>query len=67
VLLEIPFLTSAAAMLRDRAIEEFIATCQSRGLWTKRLQHQARRSVQRMLGNHAYDHLRAVLLGEPRQ
>jgi hypothetical protein len=36
-------------------------------LWKKRLQHQGRRSVQRMLGNRAYDQLRAVLLGESRQ
>jgi len=55
------------AMLRDLTIEEFSATCHGQGLWKKRLQHQARRSVQRALGNRAYDRLRAVLLGEPRQ
>jgi hypothetical protein len=55
------------AMLRDLTIEDFSATCHGRGLWKKRLQHQARRSVQRALGNRAYDHLRAVLLGESRQ
>ncbi len=55
------------AMLRDLNIEQFSAICQGRGLWKKRLQHQARRGVQRVLGNRAYDYLRAVLLGEPRQ
>jgi hypothetical protein len=52
------------AMLRDLAIEEFGATCRGRGLWKKRLQHQARRGAQRVLGNRAYDRLRAILLGE---
>jgi hypothetical protein len=36
-------------------------------LWKKRLRHQARRNPQRVLGNRAYECLRAVLLGEPRQ
>jgi hypothetical protein len=34
-------------------------------LWKNRLQHQARRSAQRVLKNRAYDHLRAALLGNP--
>ena len=55
------------AILRDLTLEEFESTCRGRGLWKKRLQHEARRSAQRVLGNRAYDHLRAVLLGEPRQ
>lgn len=55
------------AMLRDLTLAEFAETCQGRGLWKKRLQHEARRTAQRTLGNRAYDHLRAVLLGEPRQ
>jgi peptidoglycan/xylan/chitin deacetylase (PgdA/CDA1 family) len=62
-----PYELGRIAMLRDLTIEEFGTTCHGRGLWKKRLQHQARRSAQRVLGNHAYDHLRAVLLGEPRQ
>jgi endonuclease YncB( thermonuclease family) len=53
-------------MLRNLTLEEFRATCQGRGLWKKRLQHQARRSMQRALGNQAYDRLRAALLGEDR-
>jgi peptidoglycan/xylan/chitin deacetylase (PgdA/CDA1 family) len=55
------------AMLRALTFEEFSATCHGRGLWKKRLQHHTRRSAQRVLGNRAYDSLRAVLLGEPRQ
>src|SRR5271157_4827864 len=45
------------AMLRDLTIAEFSDICHGRGLWKKRLQYQARRSVQRALGNRAYDHL----------
>jgi hypothetical protein len=62
-----PYELGRVAMLRDLTIEGFSATCHDRGLWKKRLQHQARRSAQRVLGNRAYDRLRAVLLGEPRQ
>jgi len=62
-----PYELGRVAMLRDLTIEEFSATCHGRGLWKKRLQHQARRGVQRALGNRAYDRLRAVLLGESRQ
>ena len=54
-------------MLRELAIEKFAETCRGRGLWKRHLQNQARRSAQRALGNRAYDRLRAVLLGEPRQ
>ncbi|MGB8012714.1 MAG: polysaccharide deacetylase family protein [Terriglobales bacterium] len=55
------------AMLRDLTIEKFAATCHGRGLWKKHLQHELRRSAQRLLGNRAYDRLRAAALGEPRQ
>jgi peptidoglycan/xylan/chitin deacetylase (PgdA/CDA1 family) len=61
-----PYELGRVAMLRNFTLEEFGATCQDRGLWRKRLQHQTRRSVQRAFGNHAYDRLRAVLLGENR-
>ena len=63
-----PYELGRVAILRDLTIEQFAGdTCQGRGLWKKRLQHQARRGVQRALGNSAYDRLRAVLLGEPRE
>jgi peptidoglycan/xylan/chitin deacetylase (PgdA/CDA1 family) len=62
-----PYQLGRVAMLRDLSIEAFGDVCRGRGLWKKRLQHQARRSAQRALGNQAYDHLRAILLGEPRQ
>ena len=61
-----PYELGRVAMLRDLTLEEFSATCHGRGLWKKHLQHQARRSVQRALGNQTYDRLRAVLLGEKR-
>ncbi len=62
-----PYELGRIAMLRDLTIVEFSATCHGRGLWKKRLQHQARRSMQRLLGNRAYDRLRAVLLGDHHQ
>ena len=55
------------AMLRDSTLEGFSATCYGRGLWKKRLRYHARRGVQSMLGNRAYDHLRAVFLGGQQQ
>ncbi|MFZ0798432.1 MAG: polysaccharide deacetylase family protein [Terriglobales bacterium] len=62
-----PYELGRVAMLRDLSIQEFGNTCRGRGLWKKRLQHQARCGAQRVLGNHAYDRLRAVLLGESRR
>jgi peptidoglycan/xylan/chitin deacetylase (PgdA/CDA1 family) len=62
-----PYELGRVAMMRDLTIEEFGETCHGQGLWKKRLQHEARRGAQRVLGNRAYDNLRAVLLGEPRQ
>jgi peptidoglycan/xylan/chitin deacetylase (PgdA/CDA1 family) len=61
-----PYELGRVAMLRELTLEEFGASCQGRGLSKKRLLHQARRSMQRALGNHAYDRLRAILLGENR-
>lgn len=61
-----PYELGRVAMQRELTLEEFGASCQGRGLWKKRLLHQARRSMQRALGNHAYDRLRAILLGENR-
>jgi peptidoglycan/xylan/chitin deacetylase (PgdA/CDA1 family) len=62
-----PFELGRVAMLRDLTLEKFRNTCQGRGLWKKRLQHRARHSAQRLLGNQIYDRFRAVLLGQPRQ
>jgi peptidoglycan/xylan/chitin deacetylase (PgdA/CDA1 family) len=62
-----PYELGRVAMLRDLSLAEFAATCQGRGLWKKRLQYEARHGAQRALGNRAYDRLRSVLLGEPRQ
>jgi len=50
------------AMLRGLPMQEFSNICHGRGLWKKRLQHQARRGLQHLLGNRAYDQLRALLL-----
>jgi peptidoglycan/xylan/chitin deacetylase (PgdA/CDA1 family) len=61
-----PYELGRVAMPRNLTLEEFSTTCQGRGLWKKRLQHQARRSMQLALGNHAYDRLRGVLLRKNR-
>lgn len=50
------------AMLRDLSLAEFGTICQGHGLWKMHMQHRTRRSIQRLLGNRAYDRLRAVLL-----
>lgn len=60
-----PYELGRVAMLCGLTLEAFSATCQGRGLWNKRFQHWARLGVQRVLGNRAYDRLRAILLGEP--
>lgn len=54
------------AMLRDLSLTDFGAVCRGEGLWKKRLNLQARESVQTLLGNRAYDRLRAVLLSRNR-
>ena len=51
-------------LLRDVTLDQFIANCHGRALWKKRLPYQVRRSAQRVLGNQAYDRLRAALLGK---
>jgi peptidoglycan/xylan/chitin deacetylase (PgdA/CDA1 family) len=61
-----PYHLGRVAMLHDLSIEAFSDICRRRGLWKKRLSHQARRTAQRLLGNQRYDRLRAALLGEPR-
>lgn len=55
------------ALMRDVPLEEFSSTCQGRGLWKKRWQDRTRRSVQRLLGTHAYDQLRTALLRDSKQ
>ena len=62
-----PYELGRVAIQRNFSMEDFSSTCHGRGLWKKRIQHQARRSVQRAFGNRVYDQLRSVLLGEPRQ
>jgi peptidoglycan/xylan/chitin deacetylase (PgdA/CDA1 family) len=59
-----PYDLGRVAMLRDLALPEFAALCHGRGLLKKRILHNARRTVQRLLGNRAYDRLRATVLGE---
>jgi|SRR5215467_7715518 len=51
------------AVLRGLSLDGFAAICRGEGLWKKRLQQRMRGTVQRALGNNAYDKLRAALLG----
>jgi peptidoglycan/xylan/chitin deacetylase (PgdA/CDA1 family) len=55
------------AMFRDMPLAEFRALCRGQGLWKKRLLDRSRRSVQRLLGNRAYDRLRKTLLRKSEQ
>ncbi len=50
------------AMLRNLSLTDFAQTCRGQGLWKKRVKHQTRENVQELIGNRAYDHLRALLL-----
>jgi peptidoglycan/xylan/chitin deacetylase (PgdA/CDA1 family) len=61
-----PYELGRVAILRDLTLEQFGDACRGGGLWKKRLQHQARRGAQRVLGNRAYDNLRAVLMRKSR-
>lgn len=58
------FRLGRVAMLRDLTVDEFGQVCRGRGLWKKRLAHNARRGAQRLLGNKSYDRLRGSVLGE---
>lgn len=51
------------AMLRDLSLSQFAATCHGKGLWKKRLTHRTREKVQHLIGNRAYDRVRAAMLG----
>ena len=51
------------AMLRDLPLGKFGAVCRGQGLWKKRLWHQIRRGLQKMIGNRMYDRC-ATPLGE---
>lgn len=52
------------AILRNTPLEQFDAACRGRGLWQKRLEDGTRQAVRQVLGNRAYDRLRAAVLGE---
>ncbi len=62
-----PYELGRVAMLRDLSLDDFAATCQGRGLWKKRLLDGSRETVRRVLGNNAYDRLRAYALGQGKQ
>lgn len=59
-----PYQLGRVAILRHTSLTEFAATCRGSGLWKKQLKDRVRQGMQRLLGNRAYDQIRAVLLGE---
>ncbi len=62
-----PYELGRVAMLRGTPPEEFAQICCGRGLWRKRLQDRTRQGVRRVLGNEAYDRVRATLLGDAKK
>jgi len=57
-----PYKLGRVAIYRDTALGDFGAICQGRGLWKKQLRDWTRHGLQRVLGNRAYDQVRAALL-----
>jgi peptidoglycan/xylan/chitin deacetylase (PgdA/CDA1 family) len=62
-----PYKLGRVAIHSDTPLEEFAAICEGHGLWRKRFHHRARQALQLILGNHTYDQVRALLLGEKQQ
>ena len=64
-----PFSLGRVAIMRGTSLNSFQNMCSGRGLWKLRMADQARSSAKRLLGNHGYDRLRAMLLhrSEPKQ
>jgi peptidoglycan/xylan/chitin deacetylase (PgdA/CDA1 family) len=57
------FALGRIAMLRTVSLAEYRNICCGRGLWQMNMSVQLREVAQRLLGNSAYDRLRAGLLG----
>ncbi len=49
-------------ILRSTGEKELVEICQGSGFWKLGLQHSARSTVKRLLGNRLYDRLRSLLL-----
>ena len=62
-----PFKLGRVAIHRDTPLQEFAAICEGQGLWRRRLKGRTRQVLQFVLGNRAYDQVRAVMLGEKQQ
>jgi peptidoglycan/xylan/chitin deacetylase (PgdA/CDA1 family) len=58
-----PFGLARVAVLQNASEESVAQACSGRGLLGTQLKERARESFQRVLGNSAYDSLRALLLG----
>ena len=58
-----PFGLARVAVLQNASEESVAQACSGHGLLATQLKERARESVQRLLGNSAYDSLRALLLG----
>ena len=58
-----PLGLARVAVLQGTSEESIVQACSGRGLLATQIKEKARESVQRVLGNSAYDSLRALLLG----
>ena len=61
-----PYKLGRVAILRGMPLAEFSAICEGQGLWKKRLNARLRDGFRKILGNQAYDQLRAALLRQPK-
>jgi len=57
-----PFSLGRVAIMRHTTLDSFEAICRGQGLWRLQLSETLRGTLKRVLGNSAYDRMRAALL-----
>jgi peptidoglycan/xylan/chitin deacetylase (PgdA/CDA1 family) len=62
-----PFALARFAVLKTTTKDELIRACRGQGLLQTQFQEKARDAIKNVLGNSAYDSLRALMLGRKRK